>query len=180
MEEIMITDPTDPRWGGYIPWFLRYSDFSVRGNLPIFFSRLSQRLERLFKFNECNVHLAHFGPMLETESLQRFRHNPKVTLDRNILDYFSPESLEVGATGLAYNDKEEQEARGAEEGVSKLDIILNAPSSLVFGGRGSMSGPVDRPKAERDLAAWRREQQHSVPRRRQHENSGKVGIMWNW
>jgi len=152
----MTADLNDPRWGGYVPWFLRHSDFSGRGDFQTFFSRLSQRLERLFKFNECNVHLTHFGPCLETESLQRFRYDPRKTLDANFLNYFSPDALESIAAARAWDDKEEEEARGAEEGVRKLDIVLNPPSIGIgsFGG-GPTFETKDRAKAERDLAKWK-------------------------
>ena len=54
-----------------LPWFLRHSDFAARGDFAVFFSHLSQRLKRLFEFNECGVNFAHFGSCLETESFQR-------------------------------------------------------------------------------------------------------------
>lgn len=40
----------DSRWGTYIPWFLRSSDFTTTGNFLLFFERLSQRLDRLFTY----------------------------------------------------------------------------------------------------------------------------------
>lgn len=149
----MAADSSDSRWGGYVPWFLCYPDFSMHGNLPTFFSRLSQRLERLFKFNECDVNLKHFGPWLESESLQRFKYDPKRTLDANIFDYFRPETLEGNTMALVNEDKEEREAFGAEQGVITLENALHAPF-LGFGSRSTFE-PLDRPKAERDLAEWK-------------------------
>src|SRR5262249_26980076 len=101
----MPADFNDARWGGYVPWFLRQSNFSARGDFPTFFSRLSQRLRRLFKFNECNVHLTHFGPLLETESLQRFRYDEREALDTSIQRYFSPGTLDSEVRIHIHNDE---------------------------------------------------------------------------
>lgn len=69
-------DLNDPRWGGYIPWFFRVGEFAATGNYFLFFERLSQRFDRLFAYNEPGIqNLQHFGDLLETESLQRFRHD---------------------------------------------------------------------------------------------------------
>jgi hypothetical protein len=124
----MPADFNDPRWGGYVPWFLRQSDFSARGNFPTFFSRLSQRLQRLFKFNECNVYLMHFGPLLETESLQRFRSNATETLDENIRRYFDPDTLEYEARSRIYNDGK---LRQMEQAVGMLELGAR-PSNCNF------------------------------------------------
>ncbi len=93
---------TDERWGGYIPWFLRHQDFSATGNFEVFFSRLSQRLERLFRFNEPGVNLLHYGALLESESLQRFREDksvyPKpVPLNKQIEVFFTSYMISADA-----------------------------------------------------------------------------------
>jgi hypothetical protein len=149
----MPADFNDPRWGGYVPWFLRHSDFAARGDFPTFFSNLSQRLKRLFKFNECNVHLTHFGPWLETESLQRFRYDERETLDTNIHRYFSPDTLDLEVSTHIYN--EEKELRQIEEAVRMLDRKLNPrPTTLGSGGRSGIP-PIPakyRAKAEEQYA----------------------------
>jgi hypothetical protein len=145
----MTADTTDSRWAGFVPWFLRNREFQGGGEFSTFFSRLSQRLERLFEFNECQVQLSQFGPMLESETLQVFRFNDRMMLDANIKNYFSPEVLKSAATADALKDKEEKEAA---EATTKALQLKNALTFHV--------GPVlelkDRAKAKRDLAAWER------------------------
>lgn len=149
----MPADFNDPRWGGYVPWFLRHADFAARGDFPTFFSHLSQRLERLFKFNECNVQLAHFGPWLETESLQRFRYNERETLDANILRYFTPGTLNSEVSSRIYN--EEKELRQMEEAVRMLGLALHPPPITLGSAAGSSILPIpaeDRAKAQEEYA----------------------------
>ncbi|GEM_PF-3054156 len=106
-----MDDRSEKRWGGYIPWFLKHSDFSGQGNFSTFFSRLSQRLERLFMFNEPELpNLPHFGARLESESLQRFRFDPSGVLSTQIRDYFNPELMNGAAYERAQADPEEAEA----------------------------------------------------------------------
>src|SRR5262245_41849072 len=157
----MSADFNDQRWGGYVPWFLRQSDFSARGDFPTFFSRLSQRLKRLFKFNECSVDLTHFGPWLETESLQRFKYDERETLEASIHRYFSPGTLDHEVNVRIRN--EEKELHQMEEGIRILELALDPPPiTLGFGGRsrigsriGSRIEPIPaehRAKAEEDYA----------------------------
>jgi hypothetical protein len=152
-----MVNSIDQRWGGYVPWFMRHADISPEGNFSTFFSRLSQRLERLFKFNECQVQLTQFGPMLESETLQVFRFNDRKMLDVNVKDYFNPEALESAATADVLRDKEEKEATEANTRVRQLNILLNP---LPRGITTSRFGPVlevkDRAKAKLDLASWQR------------------------
>lgn len=90
---------TDERWGGYVPWFLRHQDFSGQGNFTRFFEQLSQRLERLFKYNEAGIpNIAYFLSCLETESFQIFRKqinhvNTSLPYEQ-IADFFSTTSIE--------------------------------------------------------------------------------------
>lgn len=149
----MPADFNDPRWGGYVPWFLRHSDFAARGDLPTFFSHLSQRLKRLFKFNECNVQLTHFGPWLETESLQRFSYDERETLDTNIHRYFSPATLDSEVRIRIHQD--EKELRQIEEAVNMLGLALNPPPITLGSGGSSRILPIpakDRAKAEEEYA----------------------------
>ena len=102
---------SEKRWGGYIPWFLRHSEFSAQGQFSTFFSRVGQRLERLFMFNEPELpNLPHFGAWLESESLQRFRFDPRGVLFAQIRDYFNPELMNEAAYKRANADPEETEA----------------------------------------------------------------------
>ena len=149
----MPADSNDPRWGGYVPWFLRHPDFSGRGDFPTFFSRLSQRLKRLFKFNECGAQLTHFGPWLETESLQRFKYDERESLDINIHRYFSPGTLEYEVRIRIHN--EEKELQKIEEAVRMLDLALNPPPPALGFGRSSGIQPIpakDRAKTEEQYA----------------------------
>ena len=87
-------DSYDSQWGSYIPWFLRSSDFTTIGNFLLFFERLSQRLDRLFTYNEPGIsNLLHFGDLLETKSFQHFRFDRTKPLNTQIKVYFSPDAL---------------------------------------------------------------------------------------
>ncbi len=97
----------DPRWGGYVPWFLRQKDFEDKGNFNVFFSRLSQRLERVVLFNEVGIsNLVHFGAWLESESLQRFRFNVSLALAGQIASYFTPKVIQQQAETRGDSDTE--------------------------------------------------------------------------
>ncbi len=148
----MGVDPKDPRWGGYIPWFLLHPDFPAAGDFPTFFSRLSQRLERLFRFNECNVNLTHFGPWLETESLQRFRDNPKNVLNGNIEQYFDSKTLETEAKRQANTDQEESEAFDAEASV-RAAVRFEYSLGMGVSSLGSNKAPTEEELRELDLSA---------------------------
>lgn len=97
----------DPRWGGYVPWFLRQKDFEDKGKFNVFFSRLSQRLERVVLFNEVGIsNLVHFGAWLESESLQRFRFNVSLALAGQIASYFNPKVIQQEAETRGVSDTE--------------------------------------------------------------------------
>lgn len=105
-------DLSDPRWGGYIPWFLRYKDFKAKGKFLLFFERLSQRLDRMFTYNEPSIpNLLHFGDWLETESLQRFRHDRTKLLNNQLKAYFNPETLKREFSIKIYQDPEVRKAQ---------------------------------------------------------------------
>jgi hypothetical protein len=95
----LIIDPQDKRWGGYVPWFFRHGDFTVTGNLLLFFERVSQRLYRLFFHNESVIqNLNHFGAIIESRSLQRYRFKWEYTqgdasLANSIQNFFDPNTL---------------------------------------------------------------------------------------
>ena len=105
----MSTDLKDPRWGDYVPWFLRHKDFNAAGQFSTFFSLVSQRLSRLFMFNEPGIpNLPHFGSWLESESLQRFRFTSATEVSGQISYYFNPKRLDEEAKERAQNDPEEK------------------------------------------------------------------------
>jgi hypothetical protein len=141
----------DTRWGNYVPWLFRYEHVSTAGNFSTLFSRLSQRLERLFKFNECDVNLAHFGPWLESETLQLFQHDSRGTLDTAISAYFSPAALESAAMADTLKDKDEQEADVAEKTANRLKWMLNPPPRGIGNLSGSEWTMEDPKRAKRDL-----------------------------
>jgi len=90
-----MTDPNDPRWGDYVPWFFRYQNFAVRGNIDIFFARVSQRLHRLLYHNEANLPSKyHFISQLESESLQRFRQVGGEEPHQVLSSYFQPQMVD--------------------------------------------------------------------------------------
>ncbi len=102
-----IPDLQDDRWGGHIPWFYRHSEFSGQGDFRRFFQLLSPRLKRLFQYNEAGiVNIAHFSEVLESETLQRFRHDPKTATPLEIERFFSPENIQALAAQLCYQDPE--------------------------------------------------------------------------
>jgi hypothetical protein len=149
----MPADFNDPRWGGYVPWFLRHSDFAARGDFATFFSHLSQRLKRLFEFNECGVQFPHFGSRLETESLQRFKYDGRESLATSIHRYFSPDTLDYEVRLRIRND--ETKLRQMEEGIRILGHALHPPRTTLAPGRDSRIQPIpakDRAKAEEEYA----------------------------
>ena len=96
MEEIMITDPTDSRWGGCAPWFLRYTKYSPTGDWTTLFSRLSQRLQYHFRFPVSGVtHLEYFATRLETESLLKFKYDAERDLATSLSIYFDPKHIDT-------------------------------------------------------------------------------------
>jgi hypothetical protein len=108
-----VTIPTqapnlqDDRWSGYAPWYFRYPEFSGHGNFNLFFERLSQRIKRLFEFNEAGLpSLGHFGAVLESETFQRYRHNTTSQLPAQIGTFFNPEQIKQEARTRCYGDPE--------------------------------------------------------------------------
>lgn len=112
-------NPQDDRWGGYVPWFFRNSEFSGQGNFEVFFQRLSQRLRRLFQYNEAGLpNIPYFGAVLETETLQRYRHVPLIALHEHIEKFFLSQQLKEEAKIRCYGDPEYNIAALLEKKVS--------------------------------------------------------------
>lgn len=104
-------DLNDSRWGAYVPWFFRAGEFAATGNYLLFFERLSQRLDRLFAYNEPGIqNHSHFGDLLETESFQRYHHDRTKQLPSQISLYFHPSTLKADFTARIYLDPEVKKA----------------------------------------------------------------------
>jgi hypothetical protein len=102
----------DDRWGGDVPWFLRYAHAPLAGDFATFFARVGQRLERLMDFNEVGVgNFDHFSARLETDTLQRFQHRAGVPLGGHLRAYFDPRNIRQAAELRAARDPEEQRVR---------------------------------------------------------------------
>lgn len=83
----------DDRWGGYIPWSLRDESLPGTGNFKMFFNRVGQRLETCFRFAEAGaINDDMFGSFLESESLQRYRHNANHYLAPQLTQYFDSDT----------------------------------------------------------------------------------------
>jgi hypothetical protein len=119
-------DPNDKRWGGYIPWFLRHKDFTGSGDFLLFFERLSNRVYQLLLYNELGIsNLMHFGALLESKSLQRYRDvfKPELrtaSVSFSVRDYFAPNTITNEMKLFFYNDPVEKELR---EFLKKIDRI---------------------------------------------------------
>lgn len=111
------TDSSDIRWGGYIPWFFRHEDIPGSGNFLLLFDRISHRLHQLLYHNEVGIkNMPHFGSILESKSLQRYRYIYKSEYGSNsfaygVRDYFDSETLKNEMEPAFYNDPVEVELR---------------------------------------------------------------------
>lgn len=113
----------DERWGAYLPWFLRHTDSQYAGDFHLFFRRLSQRLGRLIEYNEAGIsNMSHFGAMLETESLQRFRYTDKNGLASQLHRYFDTNAIDGEVGGLLQSDPEEVIARNAKSTLTSFAL----------------------------------------------------------
>jgi len=100
----------DDRWGGYVPWFLRYAHAPITGDFGKFFARVGQRLERLMNFNEAGIgNFDQFGARLETDSFQRFHHRLGTALGGQLKTYFDPRAIRQAAEVKCATDPEEQQ-----------------------------------------------------------------------
>ncbi len=92
----------DDRWGGYIPWFLRGESLPGSGDFGIFFDRVGQRLAICFRFAEAGpINDDMFGSYLESESLQRYRHDERGFLSSQLTQYFDSSELLKAAESIA-------------------------------------------------------------------------------
>lgn len=156
MSQTTPIDPQDERWGGYVPWFFRYAALPSSGNLELFFQRLAQRLKRFFEYNEANITVpGHFGEYLESESLQKFRYSPTVSLATQIVNYFSPEQMKIEATTLCSVDKEARQ----------LADLLRLVRLTTGTGRGIRLVPVPNKDLDPRIAEARKADEATRPKR---------------
>jgi len=148
-----VTTPTqvpnlqDDRWGDYVPWFFRQTELLATGNLELFFQRLSQRLKRFFEYNEAGLtNIDHFGAYLESESLQRFRFNPKIVRFDQIAQFFDPGLIRGEAFNLCLQDPEAIKAKQLE---TALRLNIRGVLDIHDQRRRfkAESGPLDAAKA---------------------------------
>jgi hypothetical protein len=106
-----MTTPTqapnlqDDRWGGYIPWFLRHTDFAILGHFDMFFDRVAHRVEQFFLYGEDgSVNPGHVGAFIESESHQCFRFDNNLALAMQIQSYFSPAQMAKEETSSVETD----------------------------------------------------------------------------
>src|SRR4030067_2763550 len=103
-----MVDQSDKRWGGYIPWFCRYRDYSGAGNFLQFFERASHRIYQLLAYNESGIHnLLHFESVLGSKSHQIYpsiknEHDASNVASR-VRDYFTSTTIKKEMEILLYN-----------------------------------------------------------------------------
>lgn len=97
----------DERWGNHVPWSLRYSILSTKGDHRKFLTLLGDRLGHFFLFNDANIpNMGLFSARLASESLGRYQHTNEATLDRQIKHYLSLAIVNESATTLTNQDPE--------------------------------------------------------------------------
>jgi hypothetical protein len=122
-----MIDQSDKRWGGYIPWFFRYRDYSGAGNFLMFFERTSHRIYQLLLFNELGIHnLSYLESVLESKSHQVYRiiknrHDASDVASR-VRDYFTSSTITKEMQVLLHRDPEEVEFRELSETIASIGI----------------------------------------------------------
>lgn len=130
-----LANQTDKRWGGYVPWFFRYRDYSGTGNFLRFFERASHRIYQLLAYNESGIHnLLHFESVLESKSHQIYLsikngHGASDVASR-VRDYFAPSTIKKEMDLLLYNDPEKVKFRELSETLARIDFHEPAISVL--------------------------------------------------
>lgn len=107
-DEELVSIDTDERWGGYVPWFLRYLQAPGEGDFDKYFKRVGQRVERLLNYEVPLVNADHFGARLETESLQRFEHHAGYALGVQLRGFFNPQRIRESAEERCREDPEQR------------------------------------------------------------------------
>jgi hypothetical protein len=140
-----MANQTDKRWGGYIPWFFRYRDYSGAGNFLLFFERASHRIYQLLSYNELGIaNLPHFDSILESKSHQVYKaiKNARVVSDvaSNVRDYFAPSTIREEMQLLLHKDPEEVRFKKLAETVAKLGHFIETGSAVYALPPGIMPG----------------------------------------
>ena len=130
----MSTNQSDPRWGGYIPFFLRHKDVGGTGDFDTFFDRVAHRLQQAIILGECGTtNPSIIGHRLESESHQRFRFGQHPSLDQQVLLFFSPASIRFQVDRKIQADQAIAEAANELERVRQkfkhLDVALYAQAT---------------------------------------------------
>jgi hypothetical protein len=123
----------DERWGDYVPWFLRHSAVLHCDDFLKFFSRASQRLERMFTFNEAgHLNLDHLGSRIETDSLQRYQHRLGIALGGQLKYYFDSGTIYNIAAARAQADPDDRrltELVEKHQNASRFTSAMYGPES---------------------------------------------------
>lgn len=102
----------DDRWGDHIPWSLRYSTFSQKGDFDKFMTNLATRLHTLIEHNEADIpNKSHFFARLKSESLGRFRPEFGQSFAENMRCYFDPEIISREAAIRTNENPEAKESK---------------------------------------------------------------------
>ena len=130
-----MTDESDKRWGGYIPWFFRYRDYGGVGNFLLFFERASHRVYQLLIYNELAIpNLLHFGSKLESKTHQIYQSikngHGTSNVALSVRDYFAPSTIKKEMELLLYKDPEEVRLRELGETVARIGFTEHTMSAL--------------------------------------------------
>jgi hypothetical protein len=136
-----MANQTDKRWGGYVPWFFRYRDYSRVGNFLRFSERASHRIYQLLIYNESGIHnLLHFESVLESKSHQVYRsirngHGASDVASR-VRDYFAPTTIKGEMKALLYENPEEIKFRELTKTVSIIGATERKMTAFLPPGIG--------------------------------------------
>lgn len=158
---------TDNRWGGYVPWFFRYRDYSGAGNFLLFFERASHRIYQLLIYNESGIqNLSHLESVLESKSHQVYRsmkngHGASEVASR-VKDYFAPSTIKNEMQLLLYRDPEEVKFRELSETLDAIDSNELKMKAYLPSGPGILLPPGSMPvqKATPAIDAKRMRQEY--------------------
>lgn len=111
----------DDRWGDHIPWSLRYSTFSQKGDFQKFMTNLATRLHVLFEHNEATLaSTSYFLARLRTESLVRFTLSHGGTEANGVYNYFAPETISNEAKDRTSKDPQYEKHKASH--INRRDI----------------------------------------------------------
>jgi hypothetical protein len=139
---------SDERWGGYVPWFFHYRDYSEAGNFLQFFERASHRIYQLLAYNESGIHnLLHLESVLESKSHQVYRsikngHGASDVASR-VRDYFAPSTIKKEMNYLLYSDPEEVKLRELAENIDRMGLLIEPAMSALPPGIGLITPAID-------------------------------------